>query len=354
MDYIRKTFTYDGKRYQVYGKTLEEAVEKMVEKKAALKRGQDTSGGNMTVDTWYHQWKSLYKDNSGMTAKSLQMYDEKYAHMAAIKNMRMKDIKEHHLQKVLNSQAGMSFSHVSKLRGVMMQMFSRARKSQIIERDPSEDLILPAYTKGKRRSLTDDERATMLAAANGHKAGLWVLTILYTGLRPGETAALLWGDIDLKENQIHVTAALESGSRQRKAPKTAAGIRIIPIHAELLPLLQAAQQEPTALVFPNYAGQPQSTDNLNNLWKGFVRDWDIKNGAELHRNKIIESTLATDLTPYVLRHTFCTDLERAGVPLNIAKYLMGHTDIATTANIYTHTDTKTLHENIKKLDGTKK
>ena len=93
-------------------------------------------------------------------------------------------------------------------------------------------------------------------------------------------------------------------------------------------------------------------NSLRRLWTGFKRDLDISMGAELYRNKIVKSVLADDLTPYCLRHTFCTDLQDAGVPLNVAKELMGHADIQTTANIYTHKNNNTLHKNMALLDGT--
>ena len=73
-------------------------------------------------------------------------------------------------------------------------------------------------------------------------------------------------------------------------------------------------------------------------------------GAVVEDGKIIYHAVAPDLTPYCLRHTFCTDLQRAGVPINVAKELMGHSDISITANIYTHRDQRLLHENIAKLD----
>lgn len=60
-------------------------------------------------------------------------------------------------------------------------------------------------------------------------------------------------------------------------------------------------------------------------------------GATVYRNQIVTSMVAEDLTPYVLRHTYCTDLQADGVELGVAKYLMGHADISTTSNIYTHT-----------------
>ena len=77
------------------------------------------------------------------------------------------------------------------------------------------------------------------------------------------------------------------------------------------------------------------------MWNSFISDVE----EELGRH-------AEGLTPYCLRHTFCTDLQRAGVPINVAKELMGHADIQTTANIYTHRDSETLHSGIALLDGT--
>lgn len=73
-------------------------------------------------------------------------------------------------------------------------------------------------------------------------------------------------------------------------------------------------------------------------------------GATVYRNQIIESKVAEDLTPYCLRHTYCTDLQDAGVPLNIAKYLMGHDDVSVTANIYTHTTETALESAIDSID----
>ena len=44
------------------------------------------------------------------------------------------------------------------------------------------------------------------------------------------------------------------------------------------------------------------------------------------------------LTPYDLRHTYCTDLAKSGVPLVTASKLMGHSSVNLTARIYTHVD----------------
>lgn len=354
MKYIRKTARFNGKKYEATGKTELEALTKLADKLAAAKRGEESIGGSMAVDAWFREWLSTYKEPKGLTAKSLGMYREKYNGYIKprIGRMKLKDVKDTHLQKIMNEQAGMSSSHAKKVRMVMQEMFKRARQSRLIAYDPAELLELPATTEGRRRSITEEERKAILEVAKTSRSGLWILTLLYTGMRPGETAALTWADVDFINNEIHVHVAKESGSGAIKGPKTASGVRDIPIHSQLRPLLLKAKREPFSPVFLTEAGNRHNENSLRRLWTGFRRELDIHMGAKVKRNKIIESVLAEDLTPYCLRHTFCTDLQRAGVPLNVAKELMGHADIQTTANIYTHRDQDVLHAGIALLDGT--
>ena len=86
------------------------------------------------------------------------------------------------------------------------------------------------------------------------------------------------------------------------------------------------------------------------MWGNFKRSLDVESGAKLCRNKIVLSALAPDLVPYCLRHTYCTDLQDAGVAINVARYLMGHSNISVTAKIYTHTTEKTLSDAAKKIN----
>jgi site-specific recombinase XerD len=77
------------------------------------------------------------------------------------------------------------------------------------------------------------------------------------------------------------------------------------------------------------------------MWNSIKKALNLFKGCKLY-NQAVAPPLwtAPDLVPYCMRHTYATDLQDAGVPINIAKYLLGHEDIATTGNIYTHeTDT---------------
>ena len=351
--YVRKTVTWEGRRYEVRAETEKEALEKLVVLKEQLRRGEKSDGENMTVSDWFAEWLSVYKKPAGLTEKSLAMYTQKFdAYIKPrIGPLKLKDVTEVHLQRILNEEAGKSFSHVSKLRLVMKGMFSRAQASHMILWDPSAMLTLPDTKKGTRRSLTDEERSHVLAVAETHRAGLFVFLMLYAGLRPGEAAALQWADVDYKANELHIYKAIESGTGNVKGPKTAAGRRDIPIHPALLPRLKAAQGDPFDYVLVNTQGNPYDADGLQRLWHSFIRSLNLHMGAKTYRNKIVDPVVSEDLTAYCLRHTFCTDLQKAGVPINVAKELMGHSDISVTANIYTHRDNNVLHENILKLAG---
>lgn len=94
---------------------------------------------------------------------------------------------------------------------------------------------------------------------------------------------------------------------------------------------------------------PMDENAFYHAWHNFKREMDISNGAKVYRNQIIESTLSEDLEPYLLRHTFCTDCQAAGVPINVAKELMGHSDISVTAKIYTHMVDEVFEQNRKRL-----
>ena len=350
--YIRKTITWQNRRYEVRGKTEQEACDKLAELITSLKNAPYATGGSTTVDRWFVQWRDTYKAPAGLTQKSLGVYDEKYNGYIgpAIGSLALSEVRDLHLQTILNTQAGRPYSHVSKLRMVMQELFRQARRSRLIFFDPAEGLQLPETVKRSHRPITKEERRHILALSNTHPAGLWVLTILYTGMRPGETAALLWKDIDFERNEIHVYKAVESGTRTIKAPKTPAGIRDIPMRQEIRDRLMAAQGDPDSPVFPSANGGIRGASNLRRLWESFARDLDLRLGAKVKGGQIVQHAIAPDLTPYCLRHTFCTDLQRAGVPINVAKELMGHANISVTANIYTHRDQKVLHSNIAKLN----
>ena len=63
MSYITKTFTFEGKRYYVRGKTEREALLKLANKRRDLEEGKVAVSGNMTVSAWAYKAVEAYKTN---------------------------------------------------------------------------------------------------------------------------------------------------------------------------------------------------------------------------------------------------------------------------------------------------
>lgn len=85
----------------------------------------------------------------------------------------------------------------------------------------------------------------------------------YMYLRPSELRALLWADVDLEHGRVLITKAWSYRDGAIKAPKTRSGVRLVPIHPELLPLLRGMRSRADAassgLVVPLLAAVPRHT-----------------------------------------------------------------------------------------------
>ena len=351
-EYKRVYFTHNGKQYSARGKTLKEAHAKAAQMEQELKQGEQTSGGNIPVSKWADEWLATYKEH--MVGEGQYYNYSLYIGIItkAIGAKRVADVTDADLQKILNKRAGYSKSDVKRLRMTVKAIFSQARKSRMIVFDPSENLVMPSAKDGSRRSVSQAERELILKTSETHHAGLWVCTMLYAGLRPGECRALDWRHIDLDNRRIYVKLAMKAKTTRIDEPKTEAGARVIPINDKLYPLLASAEGDDSQPVFLQPLGQKRHTKaSMEGMWRNFCRTMDIANGAEVYRSEIIKSTLAPDLVPYCLRHTYGTDLQDAEVPINVARYLMGHTDISVTANIYTDTTDHAIQDAADKINA---
>lgn len=354
-NYKYSTFYHNNKQYKCYGKTQNEADKKAALKQAALENGEIGISKNMTVARWCNEWLETYKKGT-VIEKTYKDYKRRIDNIIIpeVGNVILKNVRDVHLQKILNSRAGNSLSDVKRMRILIQSIFEQARISRLIPYNPAENLKMPNIAQqSKRRSITDHEREWILKTAETHHAGLWIKMMLYTGLRPGEVIALDWIDIDFKKKLVYVSKAKESGSNDIKEPKTDAGVREVPIPDTLSSdLIKTKGANPYQPVFTQKTNDRRHTESsFRKSWLNFLRVMDISMGAPVKNQKILNSLIAPDLCPYFLRHTYCTDLEIAGVPINVACRLMGHSNISVTAKIYTHGAEKTMQAAAEKINA---
>lgn len=344
-DYYRHQEKYEGVKIDISAKSERALAEKVRQKKNEIDGGEMLAGRGVLVKTWCQEWLLNYK-KPYITKKGYDTYRYIVKNQIdpEIGAMRLKDIKPVHLQRIISGRIGKSASHVMRVKTTLRGIFRQARINGYVVADPSEDIALPRLPSGSHRCITEAEKSTLLKVCDTHPRGLYVRLLYHCGLRPQEAIALRWSDIDFKRKLIHVTKAIENGTKIVKSTKSKSGVRDIPIPDALVPWLSAARTDDGALVLPDDSGGQADNNTCYRWWRAIRRAMNIEMGARVYRNQVLDELVASELTAYCLRHTYCTNLQRAGVALNVAKYLMGHSDVAMTANIYGHqTEDQTEH-----------
>ena len=350
-NYVVKSFTAtmaDGskKRVKVRGKNEKEANKKLARLQAEYEMGLRTLNNNTPFARWVETWLETYKKPSVQAST----YTETKRRVAKtfipdLGNLKVSEIKPTNIQTCINRLEGKANSTIRKNVIDIKSIFKYAAINDIIIKDPTLGIITPAGYSGSRRALTQQEENIFRAVLPKHDKGLMFAISLACGLRPGEVRALTWSNVNLKERTLSVTNAVMQSSLKIKPPKSAAGMRTVPIPAWLADMFALQTKSSLGLVFDRGRGLPYSEQQYMRAWNSFYKLMDIEGGAKLYRNKIIMHSDIIEwekLTPYYLRHTYATRLAEAGVDMKTAQYLLGHADIKMTAQVYTHVTDKMI------------
>lgn len=149
---------------------------------------------------------------------------------------------------------------------------------------------------------------------------LWAMA-MYAGLRMGELRALQWDDVDLEAGVIRVTRSWDPVAGP-VAPKSRAGVRVVPIASDLrreLIALRLRRPDTSGLVFGRSAVQPFEPKSITSRAK---RVWE-RAGLE-------------PIGPHECRHTFASLMIAAGVNTKALSTYMGHASITITLDRYGH------------------
>lgn len=171
---------------------------------------------------------------------------------------------------------------------------------------------------------------------------LWFL-FAWTGMRRGEGVALKWQDINFKNETIAIRRSSDSALRKtvKNSTKTRRN-RSIQVSEETLKVLREHEAmrgrlglssiQPDAFVFGNIDGTVRNPGDVGERW-----------GKTLKKAQLVHPEL-TALTIKGLRHTHATLLLESGANPKVVQERLGHSNIATTMNVYSHV-TPTMQEN---------
>lgn len=246
----------------------------------------------------------------------------------------------------LQQELGKSYSSIHSIRGVLRPAFQLAEDDDLIRKSPFRfelaDVLVNDSVRREALSAKDERRFLEFVQNDSHYRryyeGFYIL--LNTGLRVSEFVGLTLDDIDFKRGAICVCKQLQrssDGTYYIQQPKTGSGERLVPMTDKVAECFKAIiarrsvpDQEPTVdgvggFIFLDKNGRPEVAQHWSNHFRWCVAK----------HNRIFKDELPK-ITPHVCRHTFCSKMARNGINPAKLKYIMGHSDIDVTFNVYTH------------------
>lgn len=365
-------YTFQGKRYTIYGKNLKEVQKKLRDAKYEMDHGIFAKPDKITVDSWFKVWMEEYEGDR-LRENTAVMYNSIYEHhfKSTLGKMPLQSVRTEHLQAVFNKMRKDNYSPAFIKRGknILSQMFKQAYQNDLILRNPVTNTTLPPDTSRKEhRVLTMEEQSQFLEYAKGNDYEVIFYVGFSTGMRIGEILALEWGNINFAKNEIYVEGTLikVDGKEFRKGPtKTAKSVRTIPLLPEVAEKLKEHRKaqlnyrlklgdkwtpikELSSLVFTTPVGRPLSRGVIFNAIDRIIEviNHDERMAAAKERR---EPVVFEHFSSHTMRHTFATRALENGIPPKVVQELLGHSTITTTLDIYTHVLKETKAEEIKKI-----
>lgn len=302
---------------------------------------------NITFAEVYQDWLEIY--SKGIEKSTLNKISNVFRiHILPIfGNKIIKYITSKDLQKAVNHWYDYSASY-RRYFNYCCKVFNHAIAYDYMETNPKDKVILPKAklhesTKTTANYYTRDELEQFLSYAEqdaksiGHSTWYVFFRVLsFTGLRRGEALALTWNDINFNDGTLSVNKAVKREKNNRLyigSPKTKGSNRVITLDNKTMEILRKWKTEqaklllgfgynvtsPNQFMFSNKKNSLYTVNSPNNRLEAICKKFDFKQ-INLHG----------------FRHTHCSLLFEAGVPMKDVKERLGHADIQTTMNIYTH------------------
>jgi integrase len=257
-----------------------------------------------TLFSWLDEWYKTYK---APTVKPRTLAIIEIAIRVHIKS-KLPDLP---LNLITGLQLQKFFIELTKSRtrktvyDVLNGAFREAVNLKQILDNPMASVKIPAHKRTQGKALEPKAIKDFLGAIKGHKLENYFQFLLYTGCRRNEALDLEWSQVDFKNRLLHI-----NGSKTETSQRT---IPLLENVAEILMGIRLHEHERFFDFKPEY---------VTKTFKKFCP-----------RHKLHD-----------LRHTFAINCLEAKIPLKVVQKWLGHEEIDTTANIYTHV-TAEIHKN---------
>lgn len=294
----RKTIGWDENGKQIYSTigyyaTRQEGLQALADYN---NDPYDLAMSKITFSEIYQKrFDSTFDENTNRS--TIKNYNAAYKHCEPLYNMKVADIRLHHLQKVIDDCPN-GYQSPGRIKILLNKIFQWCVQREYIRKNYAENLVVPKFEqKSQRRAFTKEHINLLWSVAHTNLNVPLVLMLLYCGVRINELLTLKKEDVNLKEQWFRV-----------RASKTNAGIRIVPIADKVLPFWKEFMKRskcPYAVCTTD--GDLLTYDNFRkNYWHPLMEK------------------LNMDYIPHETRHTCNSLLIMSNCNPTIRKKIIGH------------------------------
>lgn len=250
----------------------------------------------------------------------------------AFGHIKTKDIQYAHLQRYIDDLAGdLKVKSLKKHLVVINGALDDAERSGIISSNPARLVQMPREAeKFVGNTLNEEEAKEALSAAQEEGEPMYAIVILgmVYGLRRSEMCGLRWKDIDFENGYIHVCNTVvkgKSGHIEEESTKTEKSNRYLPLIGFTIPYFRDLLQQQISSgskcdkVCQLSDGSPVLPDYITHKYKEFLAAHNLP-----------------DIRVHDMRHTAASLLAAHDATPQQAQEFLGHENISTALDIYTH------------------
>lgn len=280
-------------------------------------------GHKITFAELYYRWLPAHIDDTAPADSTICGYKNAFAHCQPLHTKIFTDIKYVDYQRIIDTMRrhDLSYSSVKKVRSLISLVSKYAAKTEAGNKNYAELLTLGKNKPVRPHHTFSRQKINRLWQNAGAPGVDTVLILLYTGMRCGEMLNIQKSDVHLRQRYISITHS-----------KTAAGIRIIPLHHRIMPLIESRMKCPGEVLITDDMGHPYNYSRYCAIWK-----------------HIMHLIRADGHTTHDCRHTVATLLDNAGANENAKRRILGHADGDVTDRVYTHKGLRQLRKCIELL-----
>ncbi|MDV7693597.1 integrase [Pediococcus parvulus] len=322
-----------------------------------ISQGGIKQENNILFSKVYEQWYQAYVNTvrESTVARVSKMFDNHI--LPYFGNKRIRTISIAQCQKAINDWFKIASYNYRKWYNYTSMVFDYAVKHEYIDRNPTNLVNIPKKPTeygDKTPNFWDKQEMkqffTYIDPTKDTEKYTLFRVLAFTGVRRGECLALTWDDINFSQETLRINKTLTQGMKGVQiiqAPKTRKSQRTIKLDKQTVHYLKMWRKEQRKYYLML---------GFNTLHKGQLVFANSKNKYKSLNTPakwlapLITKSKLHKITIHGFRHSHASALFSAGASIKEVQERLGHSDVKTTLDIYTHVTQKQNDKAVEKFE----